>query len=250
MSDPLNPETGGSTRRTVHSASIERIFNHSADTRSLFLRLADGSNFAFIPGQFISLELPLKDEVRVRPYSIASSPEDGQPLEICLNLVPGGAGSHYLFGLSVGDRIGFTGPFGRFTLDRAPEVETIFIADAIAIAPIRPMIRRALADQHHPALRLHHAARTEEGLLYRREFEACATRDSRFSFEPALIEPPSGWTGGRGGLIDHVERRYVTGDENRNRRFYICGVGKPVFDLRDLLRGTGYERRAVRYERW
>lgn len=246
----MNPETGGSTRRITYSARIERIFNHSADTRSLFLRLADGADFTFIPGQFISLELPLTDEVRVRPYSIASSPEDGQPLEICLDLVPGGAGSRYLFGLSVGDSIAFTGPFGKFTLDRVPEVETIFIAEATAIAPIRPMIRRALADQHHPALRLHHAARTEEGLLYRREFEARAASDSRFSFEPTLIEPSSGASGGRGGLIDLIERRYVTGDENRNRRFYICGVGKPVFDLRDLLRGAGYERRAVQYERW
>lgn len=246
----MNPETGGPTRRTTYSACIERIFDHNADARSLFLRLAGGADFAFTPGQFISIDLPLKDEVRVRPYSIASSPEDGQPLEICLNLVLGGAGSHYLFGLSVGDRIAFTGPFGRFTLDRAPEVETIFIADATAIAPIRPMIRRALADQRHPAIQLHHAARTEEGLLYRREFEACAAADSRFSFEPTLIEPPSGWTGARGGLIDLVELRYVTGDDNRNRRFYICGVGKPVFDLRDLLRGAGYERRAVQYERW
>ncbi len=236
--------------RSGYSARIDRIFNHSAGTRSLFLRLADGSGFTFIPGQFISLELPLKDEVRVRPYSLASSPEDGQPLEICLDLVPGGAGSRYLFGLSVGDPVGFTGPFGRFTLDRAPEVDTIFIAEATAIAPIRPMIRRATADRRHSTLRLHHAARTEQGLLYRREFEACAAADSRFSFEPTLIEPSSGSSGGRSGLIDLMERRYVSGDENRNRRFYICGVGKPVFDLRDLLRGAGYERRAVQYERW
>jgi len=250
MSDATNPEAGGTTRRVTYSARIERIFDHNSDTRSLFLRLADGADFTFIPGQFISLELPLKDEIRVRAYSIASTPEDGQPLEICLNLVPGGAGSRYLFGLTVGDRVSFTGPYGRFTLDRAPDVETIFIADATAIAPIRPMIRRALASARHPMLRLHHAAQTEASLLYRREFEACAARDARFSFEPTLLEPPPGGSGARGSLIDLVACRYVTGDDNRSRHFYICGVGKPVFDLRDLLRGAGYERRAVQYERW
>jgi phenol hydroxylase P5 protein len=232
--------------RSGYSARIERILEHNADTRSLFLRIADGGDFAFIPGQFLSLELPLADETRVRAYSIASSPEDGQPLEICLDLVPGGAGSRYLFGLKVGDSIAFTGPFGRFTLDHAPEVETIFIADGTAIAPIRPMIRRAFAAGDHPPIRLHHAARTEAALIYRREFEACAARDSRFSFEPSPIEASSG----QGGLFDLIERRYVSGDENRKRHFYICGVGKPVFDLRDLLRGAGYERRAVQYERW
>ncbi len=231
-------------------AIIERIFEHTADTRSLFLRIADGADFSFIPGQFISLTLPLNDETIVRPYSIASSPEDGQPLEICLNLVPGGAGSRYLFSLGIGDRLSFTGPFGRFALDRAPDVETIFIADGTGIAPIRPMLRRALADERHPPIFLHYAAPTEDGLLYRREFEKWAADDSRFNFEPILIDPPPGWAGARGRLIDHVERLYVKDDGDRGRRFFICGVGQPVFDLRDLLRGAGYERRAVQYERW
>ena len=41
------------------------------------------------------------------------------------NLVPGGAGSQYLFERKVGDQLTFTGPFGLFTLDRAPDTETI-----------------------------------------------------------------------------------------------------------------------------
>jgi hypothetical protein len=30
----------------------------------------------------------------------------------------------------------------------------------------------------------------------------------------------------------------------------VCGVGKGVLRLRDLLRGAGYEWRAVHYEQW
>lgn len=248
MSATSNPGPTGSARLT-YRAEIERILNHNADTRSLFLRFADSADFTFIPGQFISLALPLKDEVVIRPYSIASSPEDGQPLEICLNLVPDGVGSRYLFNLNVGDSVSFTGPFGRFTLERAPEVETIFVADATAIAPMRPMIRRALSDPRHPVLRLHHSAAREDDLIYRSEFDSSAAADSRFSFEPMLTEPPAS-SGERGGMIQLVTRRYITSDDNRSRQFYICGVGKAVFDLRDLLRGAGYERRAVQYERW
>ena len=40
------------------------------------------------------------------------------------------------------------------------------------------------------------------------------------------------------------------GDADRGRHFYICGVGMPVTQLRDLLRGAGYQRRAVQYEKW
>jgi ferredoxin-NADP reductase len=51
-------------------------------------------------------------------------------------------------------------------------------------------------------------------------------------------------------LSDEVRRRWVDADANRSRHFYICGVGKGVIALRDLLRGAGYERRAVHYEQW
>ncbi|HTY56313.1 MAG TPA: FAD-dependent oxidoreductase [Candidatus Binataceae bacterium] len=250
MSEPSNSGKSAPAQRATCIATIERIFNHNAETRSLFLRLTGAIDFNFVPGQFISLELPLANESIVRPYSIASSPEDGQPLEICLNLVPGGVGSHYLFGLHVGDSVSFTGPFGRFTLDRSPELETIFIADTTAIAPIRPMIRRALADREHPPVRLHHAAQIADGLLYRSEFEVAAANDPRFSFEPALLGSNAESSAAGAFLLDQVNRRYVAGDDDRKRQFYVCGVGKMVFELRDLLRSAGYERRAVQYERW
>ena len=245
MSGSSNSGAPAPSQRAIYRATIERIFNHNADTRSLFLRLADGADLTFIPGQFISLELPIGGERIIRPYSIASDPEDGQPIEICLNLVPGGVGSAYLFSLVVGDSVSFTGPFGRFTLDRAPALETVFIAETTAIAPIRPMIRSALANGHAP-ITLHHAAPTVDALLYRVEFEAIGARDPRFAFEPLIAT--SDLSGVE--LLQLIRSRYITADQNRSRQFYICGVGKIVFDLRDLLRGAGYERRAVQYERW
>ena len=35
-----------------------------------------------------------------------------------------------------------------------------------------------------------------------------------------------------------------------SRHFFVCGVGEIVPRLRGLLRGAGYERRAVHYEKW
>ena len=68
---------------------------------------------------------------------IRSSPEDGEPFEICFNRVPDGPGAAWLFDRAIGDELNFTGPFGAFSLDRAPAAETIFIAEGTAIAPIR-----------------------------------------------------------------------------------------------------------------
>jgi ferredoxin-NADP reductase len=237
-------------QRVTYTATIDRVVEHAADTRSLFLRLPDRAAFDFTPGQFISVAIPLPNENRVRPYTLASSPEDNGPLEIVFNLVQGGAGSEYLFQRKPGDQLSFTGPFGLFTLDRAPEIETIFAADATAIAPIRPMLRRALAAPSAAPLKLFHAAGTRAELLYAPEFEAAAARCGNFAFEPILADPPPGWARRRGRLFDHLRELFVDGDDRRDRAFYLCGVGQGVIDLRDLLRKSGYARRAVQYERW
>src|SRR5579863_2028895 len=168
MAEPGAP-AAGPPRRQVYRARVERIHDHNADTRSLFLSLVDGGRLAFIPGQFISISLALENETRVRPYTIASSPEDAGAIEICFNQVPGGVGVRYLFERKAGDEIQFTGPFGAFTMERAPAEECVFITEGTAIAPIRPMIRRALSASPPPRISLLYGAPDSDHLLYRDE---------------------------------------------------------------------------------
>ncbi len=247
-------QTARPASRPSRTARIERIFDHAADTRSLFLAPIDSRALRFTPGQFISIVIPLAGETRNRAYSIASSPDrdreaDGlspdATFEICFNRVPGGRGVDWLFERVVGDTIDFTGPFGAFTLDTPPSVESIFLADATAIAPIRPMVHRAASSAHAPIV-LIHAAYSADHLLYQAEFEDLAGRDSEFRFEKIIA--PEGAIYDR--LFAECERRWIRGDSNRARRIYICGVGKGVIRLRDLFRQNGYERRSVLYEQW
>jgi glycine betaine monooxygenase B len=248
MSDVATP-TGSPRQRPSLRARVDRIVDHCADTRSLFLRMSQGALPQFLPGMFISIAIPLAGETRIRPYTIASSPEDGEPLEICFNRVPDGPGAAWLFNLALGDELNFTGPFGAFTLDRPPAAELVFIAEGTAIAPIRPMIRRALATvPAHPITLLYVADRTEN-LLYAAEFDHLAAAQPKFRYEPMVFDGNNA-TDLYARLSLEATRRWVNADADRSRHFYLCGVGKGVIALRDLLRGAGYERRAVRYEQW
>jgi benzoate/toluate 1,2-dioxygenase reductase component len=231
--------------RSTLTARIERIHDHCADTRSLFLALDGGRHLTFLPGQFISISIPLGDETRTRAYSIASSPEERGPVEICFNKVEGGRGVGWLFERKVGDTLEFTGPFGTFSMDRAPVVEVGLIAEGTAIAPIRKIIRRAIETARAP-IHLIYGADRDEHILYREELDEWAKRASTFSYE-IVIAPAEGLYE-RLGEIAHV--RWVGADTDRSRQFWICGVGAGVIRLRDLLRGAGYERRAVHYEQW
>ena len=231
-------------RRQVYRARVERIHDHNADTRSLFLSLIDNGRLAFTPGQFISISLALEGETRVRPYTIASSPEDAGAIEICFNQVPGGVGVRYLFERKAGDELEFTGPFGAFTMERAPAAQCVFIAEGTGIAPIRPMIRRALGAPPRPAISLLYGAADSDHLLYRDEIAKWSAAGVNF----ASMLAPAGELYARLGA--EAQRRWIDADSERGRHFYICGVGKGVLALRDLLRGAGYERRAVHYEQW
>jgi ferredoxin-NADP reductase len=240
------PPPAAAGKRGTMNARVERIFDHAPDTRSLFLSLTSGKHLRFATGQFISITIPLGDETRSRPYSVASDPEDRAPFEICFNRVAGGRGVAWLFDRRVGDTIDFSGPFGAFTIDRAPEAELCFIAEGTAIAPIRPMLKRALASSAPPKIHLICAAPDREHILYAAELDALATSAPNFSYETVIAPAAKIYD----GLFELAQARWVIADSDRSRHFYICGVGKGVIRLRDLLRGAGYERRAVHYEQW
>jgi ferredoxin-NADP reductase len=212
------------------AAVLEAVRDHGGETRSLFLRVPGG--IAFRPGQFVSCLLPVGGERLIRPYSIASSPDDAEHLELLIDRVPGGPGSHYLFDLSPGARVDLTGPWGIFVLDRAPETETVFVALGTGIAPIRPMLHRAVMGATHSLTLLY--ATTQP--IYRDELATLP------GLAVDVIAP--------GAVEDEIRRRWLEHDAERTRQFFVCGVGEIVPRLRDLLRGGGYARRAVQYERW
>lgn len=236
--------------RSAYRARIDRVFDHTEGVRSLFLRCVGPRLPAFLPGMFVSITIPLAGGARVRPYTIASSPEDHDPFEIVFNRVPGGVGADWLFQRAIGDELSLTGPYGAFTLAQAPEAELVFIAENTAIAPIRPMIRRALAAPAGAVrrLKLLYGADQAAHLLYLDELESLASSDRRLELSIVVGGDDGGPLLARLGV--EARRRWIDADLDRSRHFYICGVGPGVIELRDLFRGAGYERRAVHYEKW
>lgn len=241
---PSRPEPP--RKRGAGRMRVERLFDHAPDTRSMFLSIVGGGKLKFVPGQFISISIPLGDETRTRPYSLASSPDDSGPLEICFNRVTGGRGVAWLFDRVVGDELDFTGPFGTFTLDRGAGNETVFIAEGTAIAPIRPMVRRALSAPITPQIHLLYGADRDDHLLYISEFDQLRGGHPQFRFDTVIERGDALYD----RLYAEAERRWIVGDTERSRQFFICGIGKGVIRIRDLLRGNGYERRSVHYEQW
>ena len=111
-------------------------------TRRFWIEVPDASAFDFTPGQFVTLDLPIHEKVnkRWRSYSIASWPDKSNVFELVVVLLPGGAGSTYLFNeVRTGSEIHFRGPQGVFVLKDTDLEKDIFQA---MTANIRVMIQQ------------------------------------------------------------------------------------------------------------
>jgi ferredoxin-NADP reductase len=199
----------------------------------------------FVPGQFVSLTHHIGGKEITRPYSIASKP-DGNRFDLCLNLVEDGLFTPWLFSLRPGDEIETSAPLGFFVL-RNPQRDAVFVATGTGIAPIRSMLEAWLGQDDPRQLTLIFGVRYEYGLLYREEFEELARKHPNFRFWPTISRPEAAWTGRTGHVQAHLLEAV---GERRDVDVYICGLKAMVDDVRALLKGTGFDRKQIIYEKY
>src|SRR3989337_2297120 len=121
---------------------VIRIENETDDTRRFWIEVSELPSFDFIPGQFVTLDLPIheKPNKRWRSYSIASWPDGTNVFELVIVLLEGGLGTNYLFNnVGVGSELTLRGPQGVFTLPPVIEKDLFFICTGTGIAPFRSM---------------------------------------------------------------------------------------------------------------
>ena len=107
---------------------VIKIENETADTKRFWIQVPELEQFDFIPGQFVTLDLPIheKQNKRWRSYSIASWPDGTNVFELVIVLDKDGLGTPYLFNeISVGAALTFRGPQGVFTLKHPLENDVV-----------------------------------------------------------------------------------------------------------------------------
>lgn len=205
----------------------------------------------FQAGQFVSLSAEIAGKHITRAYSISSAPGLGNRFALCLNVVPDGRFSPYLFALEPGASVALQGPLGTFTI-RDPARDMIWVATGTGIAPFRSMLDAWSAlpgdgEGQRGRVKLIFGVRHESNLLYRGDFEDAAGALPDFDFQPTLSRPGAEWTGRAG----HVQRHVLEAiGERRDHHLYICGLKAMVDDLRAQLKALGFDRKQVIYEKF
>src|ERR1700749_868866 len=124
------------------TGKVIAIKEETPGTRRFWIQVPELERFDFLPGQFVTLDLPIheKPNKRWRSYSIASWPDGSNIIELVIVLLEGGLGTNYLFNhVSVGSELTLRGPQGVFTMPETIDRDLFFICTGTGIAPFRSM---------------------------------------------------------------------------------------------------------------
>jgi ferredoxin-NADP reductase len=226
--------------------SISAVLPATARSRLVRVDLG-GREFRYAAGQ--AVRIGAHGSHTRMPYSIASAPEDAVRngwIELLVGLNENGsAGTHLR--ARPGARVDVEGPLGTFTFPpHPPERRFVFIAGGTGIAPLRAMIRHALAIPHSQ-IGLLYSARTPDDFAFQDEFQEMA-REGRIELRQTVTrEPGVEWTGPR-GRIGRADLAPLVHDEAT--LCFICGPGSLVDGTKRLLEDLGVARDRIRIEEW
>ncbi len=222
-------------------AAVVGLDNLTHDVKGVRLAL-EGEGIDFQAGQYIMVKLPGVDAPRA--FSIANAPSDANHIELQVRRVPGGAGTGYVHErLKPGDRVRFSGPYGRFVVRKSRGGPLIFLAGGTGVSSPRAMILDLLEEGYAEPITLIHGVRAAADLYGQAEFEALAAKHPNFRYVAALSSEPEGsdWNGERGFVHDVAKRAY--GNAFEGHTAYLCGP-PPMIEacIAALMQGRLFEK--------
>ena len=233
---------------------VTRIENATYNTRRFFIQVPALQTFDFIPGQFVTLDLPIHDKPnkRWRSYSIASWPDGSNIFELLIVQLPGGLGSTYLFeNITEGSSLVLRGPQGVFNLPPVIDKDLFFICTGTGIAPFRSMLHYIqLHNIPHQNIYLLFGTRTRQDLLYHQELMELQQHITDFQYIPTLSR--ENWE----GCCGYVHPVYENLIRQRQKDtgslppalFYLCGWKAMIDEAKQKILELGYDRKAIHLE--
>lgn len=226
----------------IQTARVLSVTDLTPHVRQLIL-LPRERRLDFQPGQWISLKLPVGPQPPLnRAYSMAAPASPSGELTIVFDRVPDGLGSSYLYRLTPGDDVSFSGPHGRFGLPHPLDRELLLLARYTGLIPLRCMVNALYAHRDVTPVLLIAVAPAETELLYHEELLSLAMTHSSFRYLPLVATGEEAAV----ALTWSIVRPLIEGKPHVVP--LIAGTKGFVRPLRASLTAVGYDRREVLVE--
>jgi ring-1,2-phenylacetyl-CoA epoxidase subunit PaaE len=163
-----------------HRLAIHDLRRETADAVSMTFAIPKdlADDYAFAPGQYLTLRTMMDGEEVRRSYSICSGPDDGE-LRIAVKKVDGGAFSSWAADeLKAGDELDVMTPTGRFGIAPTAQEARIYVGFAAGsgITPILSIVRGVFAREPDSRFFLFYGNRSTEGVMFGEALEELKDR--------------------------------------------------------------------------
>ena len=230
------------------TGKVINIIQETYNTRRFVIQIPELEKFDFIPGQFITFDLPIADKPnkRVRSYSIASWPDGTNVFELVIVLLEGGLGTTYLFNkVEVGSELTLRGAQGVFTLDDDDlQKDIVMICTGTGIAPFRSMTHHIKNHNiPHKNIYLIYGTRKQIDLLYFEEMKKLDKEMENFHYIPTLSREQ--WEG-RSGYVHPIYEELCANKQPVS--FLLCGWKNMLDEAKQRILALAYDRKSIHQE--
>jgi ferredoxin-NADP reductase len=246
---------------TWYPLVLKHILKETETTRRFFFQLESEKPFEYLPGQFLTCDLPIGEKrlQRWRSYSIANLGNPSNEIEFCISHKQDGLASDYFFNqIKPGDSFKCKGPEGNFILPEGGYTNLVLICTGTGMAPFRPMLQQMMQQSHpYHSIHLVFGTRHYRDLIYTddiagwnggiRQFKShlCLSREAA----PAVRYPEDSIY-----YQAYVHEAYTqiiqnTNAEKNSYLFMICGWSQMIDQaVLRLFSQLGFGRDQIRYE--
>jgi ferredoxin/flavodoxin---NADP+ reductase len=217
----------------------------------------DAGFSSFTPGQYVAVglpgasprpdeyppesEVPAADKLIKRAYSIGSSPDEREYLELYIALLKTGLLTSRLAALKGGDRV-YLAPkiTGTFTLGPVPlDRNLVLVSTGTGIAPFMSMLRTDSTWTEGRNITLLHGVRYLPDLAYREELLSLQQSRSNFRYI-AYSSRDEAKDDVRKGYVQRAFHDQLVELDAQRDHIFLCGNPGMVDEIQQLLQGIGF----------
>lgn len=209
--------------------------------------------FAFVPGQYLTMEAEIAGEAVRRSYSLCSAPFEKE-WKVAIKRVENGKFSTYANkDLKSGDILKVLPPDGNFQLKTDSNSQNHYVAFAAGsgITPILSMIKAVLKEEAGSRFTLIFGNRTVDTIIFRNELEDLKNQYlDRLSLHHILSKEKLGSPLFFGRIDAEKCNKFcnVFFDPEEIAGFYLCGPSQMIFSVRDELKNLGIDASRIHFE--
>ena len=233
--------TACKTGQDKFAATVSKVEPHNDAAVVLELNV-DATAPAFLPGQYVNIDVPGSGQHR--SYSFSSAPGEAK-VSFLIKRITGGVMSTWLDSAQPGDKLELTGPLGSFYL-RAVERPLLFLAGGTGLAPFLSMLEVLARTHSQQKVHLIYGVTRDLDLVQVDEIEAYVAKLSNFTYSTVVADtesahPRKGW------VTQHMPAEAVNdGDVD----VYLCGPPPMVDAVRKHFDDNGVKPNSFHYEKF